>query len=1137
MADEPTGAPDVPGLSQRDEAEVLKSVLDTSDIATLVLGPEFTVKWVNERAEDYFGISRETFIGSDKATLIESTIKSRFERPDRYAETLIGTFGDDVNDETFECHLLASDEREERWLEHRSKPIESGELAGGRIEHYLDVSDRKRRESKLAAAKERLELATEGTDTGVWEWNLESDEVSWTESFERLAGLDPGGFEGTFDAFADRVHEADMSEVEAAIDEALDSDVMYQTEFRLRSESGDYRWVEARGQPLTEGGTQRMVGTVTDISERKQRERQYERLTERITSGYYAIDTDWTITYWNDVMVDRQGVPASERVGKNLWEQYPEIEGTVVETRFREAMESGEMKTCEFYYDEGNYWTQLQVFPDERGISVISTDISERKQREQELERNRDFLREIQEFAGIGGWEVDLRSDELKWTDEVYDIHGLSDEYEPSVDDAFAFYHPDDRPTIEDAVERASTEGEPYDLELRLRTPVDPARWVRTRGSPLYEDGEIVGIRGMIQEITRRKRRLSTVLENAPVILFRIDRDGIFTESQGQALEKMGLEPGEVVGQSVFDLYADYPDILDDIEAALDGERQRSAVEMGDVGFETEYRPVTDDDGEVREVVGVSFDITDRMAYERRLEENDAILQQLTETTDDIFWLFDADFSEIQFVNEAYEEVWGRSIDDLREDSMDFMQGVHPEDREHVEEIIGTLQSGTSTETEYRVNEAEDYERWVSVRGEPIFDESGEMVRVAGYARDVTDRKERERQLEALSEATQELSLARTPDEVAEQVVDIAADVLEHPVTGIRRYEAKSDRLVPWDASEEALALAGATEPADIGVIESETFEMDTFKKTEPAVAEDYQSLENPAHPDVPLGSLLVLPIGDYAQLSVAASEPEAFDTAEQNLLSILASNAATAFQRAEREQALETYKDNLERSNENLQEFAYVASHDLQEPLRSVTSYLDLLETEYADDLEEEAQFYVDRATSNATRMSTLIDALLEYSRVKTDEGSFEVVDSSAVLDDIVGGLAIRIDETDAKITTGQLPRVTADRNQLGQVFQNLVTNAIDHGGSPPTVEISAHETDDCWEFAVADNGPGIPEDQHDRIFEIFQQANTDGSGEAGIGLAICERIVSRHEGDIWVESDETASTFKFTIPKRRSD
>jgi PAS domain S-box-containing protein len=218
-----------------------------------------------------------------------------------------------------------------------------------------------------------------------------------------------------------------------------------------------------------------------------------------------------------------------------------------------------------------------------------------------------------------------------------------------------------------------------------------------------------------------------------------------------------------------------------------------------------------------------------------------------------------------------------------------------------------------------------------------------------------------------------------------------------------------------------------------------------------------------------------------------------------------------------------------LERSNERLQEFAYILSHDLQEPLRMVSSYVDLLETELDEYLDAETREYMEFAVDGANRMRGMIDGLLQYSRVETEGEAFKPVDVEAVVEGVRQDLQLSIDEADAELSIGSLPTIPADGDQLGQLFQNLVSNAIEHGGS--IIEITGEETTSGYRFAVSDDGPGIPADQQDEVFGLFDKgADSDGTG---IGLAVCERIVNRHNGDIRVESAEgEGSTFYITLP-----
>lgn len=233
---------------------------------------------------------------------------------------------------------------------------------------------------------------------------------------------------------------------------------------------------------------------------------------------------------------------------------------------------------------------------------------------------------------------------------------------------------------------------------------------------------------------------------------------------------------------------------------------------------------------------------------------------------------------------------------------------------------------------------------------------------------------------------------------------------------------------------------------------------------------------------------------------------------------------------RKEREQELEETKKELAQSNEKLEQFAYVASHDLQEPLRMISSYMELLEEQLGEELASETKEYMEFAADGAERMKAMIDGLLQYSRVQTDGDPFETVDSDALLDEILQNLELKIAESGVEISRNQLPTVTADRTQLGQVFQNLIKNAIEHSDENTVVEITATTHEDHTEFAVADNGPGIPEDLQNDIFDMFNKSgSSDGTG---IGLAVCQQVVERHDGEIRVDSTEgDGTTFYFTV------
>lgn len=232
---------------------------------------------------------------------------------------------------------------------------------------------------------------------------------------------------------------------------------------------------------------------------------------------------------------------------------------------------------------------------------------------------------------------------------------------------------------------------------------------------------------------------------------------------------------------------------------------------------------------------------------------------------------------------------------------------------------------------------------------------------------------------------------------------------------------------------------------------------------------------------------------------------------------------------------AIKETEADLERSNRELEMFAYVASHDLQEPLRKITGFTELFANRYRGALDEKAESYISYIVDGSARMRTLINDLLSYSRIMRSTRQFKETDSSTVVSKVLRDLEPAIKESNAEIVCGPLPVILADQTQLGQLFQNLISNAIKYrGADPPRIHIGANRQDAGWLFFVADNGIGIAPEFFERIFVIFQRLHTrEEYPGTGIGLAVCQKIVERHGGKIWLESTPGAgSTFFFTIP-----
>lgn len=236
----------------------------------------------------------------------------------------------------------------------------------------------------------------------------------------------------------------------------------------------------------------------------------------------------------------------------------------------------------------------------------------------------------------------------------------------------------------------------------------------------------------------------------------------------------------------------------------------------------------------------------------------------------------------------------------------------------------------------------------------------------------------------------------------------------------------------------------------------------------------------------------------------------------------------------------LEAKAEEMDRTNRDLEQFAYVASHDLQEPLRKVASFCQLLQKRYGGQLDDRADEYISYAVDGARRMQHLINDLLQFSRVGLSPESITYVDCNQVVDSAIASMKAFISETGARIDRGDLPTVLGDRGLLTLVFENLITNALKfRSDKPPVITIGAKETGHQWELTVQDNGIGIEPQHADRIFAIFQRlhARSEYPG-TGIGLALVKRIVESHGGRVWLDSPGPGgTTFRLTLPKKEVD
>ncbi len=504
--------------------------------------------------------------------------------------------------------------------------------------------------------------------------------------------------------------------------------------------------------------------------------------------------------------------------------------------------------------------------------------------------------------------------------------------------------------------------------------------------------------------------------------------------------------------------------------------------------YSTNARGFTEDDARfVDNVASILTSALDgpRQTRHREHYRDKRHADRILETTPVGITAIDAD-GTIAFANERATDLLGGSSDHFPTSVHDESWNFADRDGNEVSSVEIPFSRAKQTEEQVTgdvigITQTDETRVWLSIHCSPLFDDEGSFDGAVCALVDVTARKELESQLEEILGRIDDAFCAFDDELRYTLVNDRAEDLLQ-----CSEEELLGNTL--WEMFPEAV------DDDDV----RESFET-AIETQEPTSYEHYYE-----------------PLGNWIEGNIYPSE-----------------TGVSLYFRDITEQ--KEYLRKLERSNERLEQFAYAASHDLQEPLRMVTSYLNLIERRYGDDLDEDGREFLEFAVDGAERMREMIDGLLEYSRVETRGNSFDLVDLDDVFADARKDLKVQIEESDAQITVGSLPCVYGDGNQLRQVFQNLLSNAIEYSGAaPPRIDVSARRDGDEWKLTVQDDGVGIDPGNESRIFQVFQRFPTaDDQQGSGIGLALCKRIVERHDGRITVDSvPGEGSTFTVTLP-----
>jgi len=578
--------------------------------------------------------------------------------------------------------------------------------------------------------------------------------------------------------------------------------------------------------------------------------------------------------------------------------------------------------------------------------------------------------------------------------------------------------------------------------------------------------------------------------------------------------------------------------------------------------------PFTDVDGS-KLIMEMGIDITEQKQAEKAVRQGEERYRSLTVATTQIVWTTDA---QGQVVGDmpSWRAFTGQSVEEIM--GWGWINSLHPDDRDRTAKIWSqSVKTRTLYDTEYRLKRNNEEYRYVAVRGVPVLEQDGGIREWVGTCTDITEHK-MSQQKQGITNSLLELFARKTLRKTyLDSTVEVIRDWSACKFIGIRikdndgniPYESyvnfdkdfltlendlnmNRDKCVcirailqqhPYQQEQKFISGGGSFFCNDSQVFLAGLTDLQKKDYRGNCVKWGFQSIAVVPiryHEQV-LGAIH---LADFEKDMVSLSKIQFIETTIAPLI-------GEAVQRFNAEAELEKYRLHLEemvkqqteeliRSNKDLEQFAYVASHDLQEPLRMIAGYTQLLQQRYKDKLDEDANQFILYTVDGVLRMQNLITDLLTYSRLETRSETFEPVDCRAVLDDVLATLQMTIEENNAVIKYGPLPTVRANKGQLFQLFQNLISNAIKfRSDKPPLINITAKPQDKQWLFSVSDNGIGMEPQYLERIFVIFQRLHTrDKYPGTGIGLAICKKIVERHGGRIWAESQPgKGSTFHFII------
>jgi PAS domain S-box-containing protein len=841
-----------------------------------------------------------------------------------------------------------------------------------------------------------------------------------------------------------------------------------------------------------------------------------------------------------------------------------------------------------------------QVYYDSTGKAVrmtgINMDMTERKQAEEALRESEARLRLALEAAHTGIWDWNIPVNKVTWSDNFERLFGLETGSFGRTYEAFLeCVHPEDREFVAQSVKSAVQEGANHEVEFRIVWPDGSVRWMVGQGRVFYDEtGKAVRMLGTTIDITERKRaeeervqllereqiahaeseaarsaaeaarkRITNILESITDAFFALDNQWRFTYLNRQAEQLLQRTRKDLLGKNLWD---EFPEAVGSV---LFEQYRKAISEQVSVEFEAFYPPLNRwfdvHAYPARDGLSVYFqDITGRKRAEEALRESEARFRRFVESN--IIGVVFADLDgKIAMANNAFLQMVGYTPEELHSGKMRWDEMTPPEYRYLDEQALNEFRKlGVCNYFEKEYIRKDGSRVPVLVGGALL---EGSQDNTVCFVLDISDRK---RAQEELQRQTMRSQLFAEVTLKIRQSLEIE-EILQTTVTEVQRI-LKADRVLIFQLWSNGFGkiVTEAVNPNWYSVlgqnITDDYFESEYLHRYSQGRIYTIADIETAEIPDCLIEFMqefkvkakLAVPIFLKEKLwgllvAHQCERPRQWSSFETELMGQLAAQIGIALAQAQLLEQETRQRQELVRSNTELQQFASIASHDLQEPLRKIQAFGNRLKDKYSEALTDQGCDYLDRMQNAAQRMQTLIDDLLILSRVTTKAQPFVPVNLTQVTQEVLSDLEVCIQQSRGHVEVGELPIIDADPLQMRQLLQNLISNAMKFHRNEelPVVKIYSkllesqedHPTGgltapELCQIIVEDNGIGFDEKYLDRIFNVFQRLHTRSEYQGtGVGLAICRKIAERHEGSITAESTlGVGSKFIVTLPIKQS-